>query len=73
MLHKTHTHCSPNLIFADVLNDSYMHTIFFSQNKNTAFWEIQVKSQDLENVTAEYIGIIGPLKMWQSLNIWKKH
>jgi hypothetical protein len=29
MLHKTQSHFSPNVMSADVLNDSYMHIIFF--------------------------------------------
>jgi hypothetical protein len=29
MLHKLQSYCSPNFIFADVLNKSYMHTILF--------------------------------------------
>jgi hypothetical protein len=29
MLHNTQSRCSPNLIFAKVLNNSFMHTIYF--------------------------------------------
>jgi hypothetical protein len=61
MPHKTQSHCSPNLTFADVLNSSCMHTIFFSKKlkyrilRNT---RSKVKFEDLENITAEYIGVI---------------
>jgi hypothetical protein len=33
MFHKPQTHCSPNLISADVLNNSYMHTIYLFEKK----------------------------------------
>jgi hypothetical protein len=64
MLHKTQYHCSPNLIFADVLNNSFMHTTFFFKlnyriSRNT---RSKVKFEDLENRTAEYIGVIGHWK-----------
>jgi hypothetical protein len=32
MLHKTQSHCRPNLIFAGVLDSSYTYTIFFQIN-----------------------------------------
>jgi hypothetical protein len=38
MLHKTQSHCSStNLIFAEVLNNSYMHTIYLKNKINIAF------------------------------------
>jgi hypothetical protein len=69
MLHKTQSHCSPNLIFADVLNNSYTHTIFFSSRKlnyrilrNT---RSEVKFEDLENIAVlQYVGVMG---------LWKGH
>jgi hypothetical protein len=62
MLHKTQSHCSPNLIFTDVLNNSYMHTIYFLKKlkyhilRNTGS---KVKFENLEKHNcAEYIGVI---------------
>jgi hypothetical protein len=53
MLHKSQSHFSPNLIFPDVLNGSYMHTIYFKKLnyrilRNTG---PKVKFRYLENVT----------------------
>jgi hypothetical protein len=52
MLHKTQSHCRPNLIFADVLNNSYMRTIYL-KNEIQNFEKFKVKAtfEDLENVT----------------------
>jgi hypothetical protein len=52
LLHKTQSHCSPNFIFADVLNNSYMHTIyFFKKTKIPRFEKYKVKVEGLENIT----------------------
>jgi hypothetical protein len=66
MLHKTQSHCSTNLIFANVLNNSYMHRIYFSKKlkyrilRNTTS---KIEFEDLEkNNCAEYIGVIGHWK-----------
>jgi hypothetical protein len=45
LLHKTQSHCSPNLIFADVLNNSYMHTIYFKKIKILHFEKYKIKGQ----------------------------
>jgi hypothetical protein len=54
MLQKTQSHCSPNLIFSDVLNNSYMHTIYFFKTIKTLhlrnIW-LNVKFEDLDNIT----------------------
>jgi hypothetical protein len=64
MLHKTQSHCSPNLIFADVLNNSYTHTIYTKKIKYCILKNTRskVKFEDLGNVTAEYIGVTGHWK-----------
>jgi hypothetical protein len=54
MLYKPQTHCRPNLIFAEALNNSYMHTIYFSKKlkyrilRNT---RSKVKFEDLGYIT----------------------
>jgi hypothetical protein len=61
MLHKPQSHCSPNLIFADVLNNSYMHTIW----KIPHFEKYEVKGQIWRpwiHNCPEYIGVIGHWK-----------
>jgi hypothetical protein len=51
MLHRTQSHCSPNLIFADVLNNSYMHTIYLKKIKIPHFEKLKVKFEDLGYIT----------------------
>jgi hypothetical protein len=57
MFHKPQTHCSPNLTFADVLNDSYMHTIYFlgrrrrKKKKISRNTRSKVKFEDLGYIT----------------------
>jgi hypothetical protein len=67
MLHKTQSHCSPNLIFAGVLNNSYMYTIYiFSRKiKILHFEKYKVKGLILrpcKKRCAEYIGFVGHSK-----------
>jgi hypothetical protein len=53
------------LIFADVLNNSYMHTIYFSKIKIPHFEKYKVKGQIYKlwiHNCAEYIGVIGHWK-----------
>jgi hypothetical protein len=69
MLHKPQTRFSPNLIFADVLNNSYMHKIYiFKKWKKIPHCEkYKVKGQIWRpwmHNCAEYIGVIGH---------WKEH
>jgi hypothetical protein len=47
-------HCNPNLIFADVLNNSCMHTIFFCRKNKIPHFEkykVKVKFEDLGYIT----------------------
>jgi hypothetical protein len=63
MLHKIQSHCSPNFIFADVLNNSYMHTIyFFNKIKILENTRSKVNFEDLENNCAECTDVIGHWK-----------
>jgi hypothetical protein len=66
MFHKTQTHCSPNLIFAGVLNNSYMYTIyFFKKIKKQHFEKYKVKGQIWRlwiHTCAEYISATGHWK-----------
>jgi hypothetical protein len=62
MVHKTQFHCSPNLISADILNNSYMHTIYLKKIKIPHFEKCKVKGQILRpwiHNCAEYIGVTG--------------
>jgi hypothetical protein len=54
MLHKTQSLCSPNVILAYVLNDSYMHTTYFSKKikyRILRYTRSKVKFEDPENTT----------------------
>jgi hypothetical protein len=57
LLHITQFHCSPNLLFVDVLNNSYMHTIYLKKIKILHFekYKVKVKFEDLENVIGKVI------------------
>jgi hypothetical protein len=47
------SHCSPNLILADVLNNSYMHTIYLEKTEYRILRNTRSrgKFQDLEYIT----------------------
>jgi hypothetical protein len=65
MLHKTQSHSSHNLIFADVLKNSYNHRIYLKNLKyhflrNT---RPKVKSEDHENISV--------LSIWKKTGHWK--
>jgi hypothetical protein len=53
MLQKPQTDCSPNLIFADVSNNSYMHTIYLKKIKIPHYekYKVKVKCEDLGYIT----------------------
>jgi hypothetical protein len=52
MLHKTQSQCSLNLIFADVLNNSYMYTTYLKKITVLHFekYKGKVKFEELENI-----------------------
>jgi hypothetical protein len=50
MLYKTQFHCSTNLVFSDILNDSFC-TLFF--NQNTEFCEIQGQGSNLKTLNTQ--------------------